>query len=479
MGIPIDHLGPSQGREIWLQRQINMELNKRLTSLHTPVAEYLPPLSHSLDMGFYQLATFLLDFGADLKETVSVRGSVFDRALSPPLITVDTVHFLFGQKGFYRKLDGTIGRLHTTLLPLHLFDQGNGRRVFDLIHNKYNQPLEPEPLQILSSVGKKDYYTFSSKLDLFLSCLDVFLDFIRIVFNPLTALVTYRNNSGVLKVGWTELGNKFLLYPDQPEQANRHELSLRSAWSYLVQEFPEADVSPRWRWTSILPHRSRSLLSLAITAPYTITEGKLWFIATSFYWESAKTLHPFQCCGCSCSLNSFHDLPQHCRMDTPIKKVLGIYECTKRRHKPSFIDVFLWNDYDLLPSTYADTLFNLGYRHSFLYFVELRIVSSILMLLFLLFLAIYPTLMASFHFRHAIPTFIVFFTIPASFGIISCLWELISSWRHWCESGNFLWPMLTGKKRYTGYSFGQAFGAIMRVFVWRSDCARPEEAEPG
>lgn len=53
------------------------------SSILPVISEYIPPLSHFLDMGFYRLAAFLLDIEADLNESVSVMGNILDRALSP------------------------------------------------------------------------------------------------------------------------------------------------------------------------------------------------------------------------------------------------------------------------------------------------------------------------------------------------------------------------------------------------------------
>jgi hypothetical protein len=293
--------------------------------------------------------------------------------------------------------------------------------------------------------------------------------FTGIIFNPFFSHTLHLVKSGPFFTQGME--NPFLLYPDQPEQANKYELSLEKVWTYLLQEFRDTDVAPRWRWASIVPHRSRSLLSLVITAPYTISEIKLWYIATSFYWGSAQTSHPFQCRGVegSCSRHSLDDFLQHCRMDSVVKQALGIYEHRVTKHSPSLIDVFIWNDYDLLPPAYSDTLFDLGYRHSFLYFVELRILSSMLMISLFLFLAIYPLLQVYFHVRgSAVFLTIIVVALPAVTGFLHSLAQLIHFWSHWCESGNFLWPMIFGRQVYTGYSLRTVCTTLTRVFYRRS-----------
>lgn len=446
-----------------------MKINPPLPS-KPMISEYLPPLSHSLDMGFHRLATFLLDFGADLNESVSVMGNVLDRILSPPLITSDTVRFLFGQRGFYSKLDGTMGQIHAGLLPLRLFDQGNGRHIFDLIQGKYNQPLQPTPYLVLSSTKKNGCGIFGSKSTTLFAGLKVFFRLLPIIFNPLLSLASYLCYSSPLSVRLME--NKYLLRPLQSKQANKHELSLKKVWGYLLREFHGTDVSSRVRWTGILPHRSRSLLSLAVTAPYTISETKLWYIATSYYWGSTETPHPFQCCLDRDTFNSCRiyvsDSPPHCRMDSTIRLVLKMYEETVSEHRPSLIDVFVWNDFDILPPIYAGTLFDIGYRHSFLYFVEIRILSSIFMLSLYLFLIVFPLLMIKLHLPRFLPIVLIFVFHPATMGFFHSLAQLIWLWRHWCESGDFLWPMIVGKKRYTGYSLRHVFRAFVGVFVKRS-----------
>ena len=480
LGIPINHLSPSQGKEVWLQRQMEMALHKPLISSKKIIREYLPPLSHALDMGFYRLATFLLDSGADLNEPVSVMGNVFDRALSAPLISVDTIRFLFGQRGFYRKLDGTMGQIHSKLLPLRLFDQENGRRVFDLIQDKYNQPSLPAPGHILSSFKKSGSGIFGSKGTIFFAGLYESFRLLEIVLTPFSSLVSHMCNSSPLCTGPDMMGNEYLLYPDQPKQANEHERSLKKVWEYLLLKFDRTGVYPEWRWTSLLPHRSRSLLSLAATSPYTISETKLWYIATSFYWGTAK-IHPFACCRFkktfnSCRICASNDSSRHCRMDSTIKMVLNMYEQTVVEHRPSLIDIFLWNDYDLLPESYADILFEIGYRHSFFYFAEIRIISSILMVSVFLFLAVCPLVIVKMYTPpwQLILSAISVISLPAIIGFFHSLIQLIRLLRHWCESGNFLWPMVTGKKRYTGYGARQIFRAFVGVFIKRSERVESE-----
>lgn len=173
--------------------------------------------------------------------------------------------------------------------------------------------------------------------------------------------------------------NRYHLYPCQSEQANKHELSLKTVWDYLLREFHRRDMSPEWRRSGILPHRPRSLLSLAVTAPYAISETMMWYIATSFYWGSTVFPHPFQCCQAREKFNSCHlyastDSPRHCRMDSAIRLALEMYEETISKHRPSLVEVFLWNELDILPPTYADTLFGVGFRHGF--FISWRYGSS-------------------------------------------------------------------------------------------------------
>lgn len=126
-GISHDHLSPQSFPDLWVER-------------YWEWPENWPPLLHALDQGFYLLAAFLLSHGASFEEPVGPGLTVFDRALSPTSLSSGTAQFMFYRRGEYFEPSGKTSPINTSLLPSHLFEEGNGYHILGLLAAKWNQP---------------------------------------------------------------------------------------------------------------------------------------------------------------------------------------------------------------------------------------------------------------------------------------------------------------------------------------------------
>ncbi|KAJ6007468.1 hypothetical protein N7540_011444 [Penicillium herquei] len=295
---------------------------------------------------------------------------------------------MFSLEGEYVKPDGQRSQISEPLSLLCSSSEGGGHHIFELLADKWNgyrgtiNDMGPENISKLialpqlvrfhhftllwnSSERFSDGFLLLSMLLIAMFCKLLCLT-LSVYFNIfLTANPNYfldipsfdrwkkRNGSKSAHHGYSE--SKFP-YFENP----LHIFS--TVWIEFLDHFPEARITNNWRWDDVCYH-PRSLLAISI-AGYRNT-----WVGTSI-------------CG---PLRGFH---LHSRYTFPdergdmISKTIDHYERTIGTHTPTLTDLFVWNEYSLLRSDreISKRLHDLGFRHSFLNFVEVRIFGILLIL---------------------------------------------------------------------------------------------------
>jgi hypothetical protein len=329
---------------------------------------------HALDEGFYLLAAFLLAHGASFEESVGPGVNVFDRALSPIALSSGTAQFMFKSNGEYFEPSGKKSSIDTYLLPSRLFEEGNGYHILAILAAKWDQSAPDTKDKVFSPFLSSPRLLFPK----FQWTLRYPWDRAKVVVYPaffllkLFTLILSVHFNIIMSSGQNARPPpRTLKKRPTPEDSSSlesystyHENLLpvfSKVWVEMLSLFPDARITSQFKYGN--PHcESQSLLAFSIAG----NEGR------HAWWQSSL-------CGQvpTCHFAS-HKSPSDERIKM-ITETLNLYERTVGTHKPTLRDLFLWNEYSLLPSDHAlaKRLHKLGFRHSALSFIEVRILGQL------------------------------------------------------------------------------------------------------
>ncbi|KAL4902285.1 hypothetical protein BDW74DRAFT_180786 [Aspergillus multicolor] len=325
---------------------------------------FIPPLLHAFDHGCHFLVRFLLDQGYTLQQPITVRMTVLDYVLAPAIINTATLRFLFGRRGQYLTETGDLKLIDSSLIPRRLFDQGKGLRIFQLVAQKQQLTLDdPDSMAELPKRARFSLHppsTWTNYLQNFI--LSIIFSAYSIPMNVIYLPMTYMDlsNESVRK-----RAEERIITTKDPVWLGRHlstskeaeqdQAILVAVWQELLRLFPNVKVTPIWYRVGFGFHRSRSLLATAVLGsqsidlwgPYSLSTATVSHFAT---WSKDKDTDPLA------------------------QMTMDYYVNAVTQHEPSLTDFFLFDDYDLVPSgtIIGKRLYEMGHRHSLLYFYDVR-----------------------------------------------------------------------------------------------------------
>lgn len=131
--------------------------------------------------------------------------------------------------------------------------------------------------------------------------------------------------------------------------------------------FPRTQLTPVWYREGYGFHLSRSLLAMALIGNKNTDFGP-WLMSTATI--------------CHHSRWSAGPAKKWMKSDSIVRAIIKLYTQSVHYHQPSLVNFFLWDDYDFLPSDsdIAQALYEIGHRHSLLYFHEVRIILVLIVL---------------------------------------------------------------------------------------------------
>jgi hypothetical protein len=461
LGLPHDHLQAlDEMRE--LGRVLNPSIYAMVIGRDSDRGyyfEYLPPIFHAFDYGFYHLVRFLLDEGASLDKRVSLSSTLLDRVLSPLCIRQETIRFLFARDGDYITLDGTSRSICPKALPKQLFTEGNGHQIFALVRGaltasekkhkflsllRWGRRLKSRPeisqgigLLIMASINESQDILWPSFRVSYIQRMFYSADLhTNRIWKPTHETLSYLGRSGVLTDIWKEMENLF----------------------------PLATYQSAWYRRGLLPHRLPSLLILAAAFDSTIPTRQLHSVPVAFPGTARyMSFDPWS------ELDFWTGEGERQR-----EEILGCAVQHVRNHpasySPSLFEILLGNDFDFLAagSAQADELFEMGYRHSVFYFFEVCLLvppALICLGAYFYFQVIVHLLPFVFWLNAHLPWGLeAFFILPVwSYMMLRLIGELVE-WVtcvvYRCKRSNFFLLVLLGQAPYTGFSGAQVCVAI-------------------
>ncbi|KAH8430809.1 uncharacterized protein LDX57_008471 [Aspergillus melleus] len=333
---------------------------------------FIPPLLHAFDHGYHFLVRFLLDNGAKIDEEITPYSTVFDYILSPALINRATLRFLFSKNGLYSGEDGAMKQISPSLLPQRLFKEGNGLRIFQLICEQ-QQLRSDETLSVFHQFRRAHLCQYP--FDLYMNCLwksgaHLLSPAVVLPFNILYLPILYHTSQS--PVPWHQfrqakqwarvmLSKPLGRHPGASDEAARDETYFIDIWNELLRIFPNTQVTPLWYREGYSFYRSRSLLAMALIGNKNTDFGP-WLMSTPTICHHSRWSEEAE--------------KKWSQPNSIAQATTKLYEKTIPSHQPSLVNFFFYDDYDFLPSDseIARTLYEMGHRHSLLYFHEVRII---------------------------------------------------------------------------------------------------------
>ena len=484
LGIRHNHLGIFGNPKTWLRDELKYQpgiLARPTTWTFPGKLEYLPPLFHSMDQGFYYLTAFLLDDGAGFDDPTTAKSNVLNRVLSIGSLRRETKQFLFDKGGLYTSLlDGTEKAISPSLLPCWLFTKDQGKGVFELLYRSLNE--RQSGMSLVFEYWFRDPMAEARKArrssrifqHIFFSVVGVFHTLCRTL--PCLILVPNTPQQGQVlqrSCPTDTLGNSVAI--------------LHRVWEDLLDSYPNIPAQSSWHWHGALPARSMSLIELALTAGYPITSRRLFFDGRFRSWPSlyhpdsdGGYHNPIECTDPTICAKLYHsqisqDHERHFIMQPLLNSVLTRVP----PHKPRILDILVFNEFDLLRpgSREYNRLYQLGYRHSIMHSVEVLFLMLLVILLSIVgVIAIFVKVGSRFN-ATAISCLVILVVVPISLILAGLGCFVYWNARLAAQGGNRLFG--TGKP-YKGYSMqelGQALGRSLRMTARSNIRRRREEGE--
>lgn len=401
--------------------------------------------------------------GSGIGDKVTTTRTILHQSLSPESLRPDTIKFLFSQGGFFEKSDGTQGQISPELLPRCLFSNHGGILAFRLLVSSY----ESRPGESLYRKKNSAWH----KIKRF-RCppMRTIGEWVMLIFAPMTTMwfidlsdpfLLWHFGARTPKYAFTK--NFHLSSGPYYSKSTRYSEVMEESWGELLQAFPALTKGPFWyRTTKYIPKFCPSMVSLATSAGLKTPLLRILDFGCTFPWGSRRFKHPFD-------VSHLEGLNRQVLADL----TAGHLQASSHQHKPFLFEIFFWNDLGLLnPEKDAyKSLYNLGYRHAFFYFVEFQLLgyAVLLALIYLvLWLALtiiaYPAaLTEGWHVAILVPFWVILFSmyglpvvIMVGYLVVEVLYRLFIR----CESkASLLATAVLPSRIYTGYTWSQIVDA--------------------